>query len=1518
MTSARSAGWYADPVTVGAARYWNGRGWTTLVAWGGSRLTDPTPLEEVERRARLRDNTTVNEYLDDALERGVVTSDVVAVVRDDLLRATGHSPTRTPSVAAVSTPSWQPPVDLAAAEQPRPVTAPALPKTRAPTHSGDTVPGGLDLSVPEPAAVAPGRVAVWWDEARRTVRSDLALHGLAYLGVLLLFAGVTGLIVFSFGGVDPWVRSMTELLVPAALFLSAWYLSSRNAKVVGDALALLGGAVTPIIVAAAFTDGAPVPPDVSGRLLPVVQGISVALVAMAMVAVTRRHPSSPLRFLVGPILWLAAGLAAGALRDPVPTGYETARPEALQLGIMLAALTLTVLAFSLRGTSGQIGSAVRTVALPAAGVVYVLELVLASGQGWPAASTILTGVAGLVLLEAFSSRLPNSVVGSLQFAVAGIAALRLSSLGEPQWIAAGSFVTLLALLEYVGPHRRDRVAVWVGLAATATALLATLAEPVTAAVGFGVLAIWGLYRYLVPADWLPARDPFGVVPAIGAAVATGALWQMIDPGVAVVATSAAILLLAIAGRTWEPVSSDALWAWFVPAAAATVVFASLGYEWGSFSVEVAMAGVMSSLALALSALPLAARVWASSGALVWALANTAEVFEVSRDVQAIALGIGGLALVAGSLALSRPPCVHLAAVGHLAGLLALAVPIWPGWAPTTVAALAAVGWWMTTLIDNHGEAVHLGAFRDTLDRSDLVRPGPIDVTAELAGLAALGLTVVVTTSAILAADAGIETSWVLTACAAGLLLDAGAVRAVHWERARRTVFEWATFAGVLITASGAISETAHVDDDWSAIATTAIGLAVIAIATAPRPAAFVWTAWVGGAAITLLLGNRLGLEQDSLDTLLVAWGAGVLLGGVGVQRRRHGPLPQFRIGGDRALLPPVVLGSTAFAVGGISALSAGGDTAIGWTAAAMATIVLAVALLLPLGALAGVAEALATLTYALLAPWNPLERPATFVPWVVVLLVAALLTRRSRVPWPTRWDLPSFLVAHAVGGYALILAVTTDTVATTFASLAAVTLGVAVVLRRVEWAIAAAVLLLIAGGDAGRGWLALVLAVEGLVLTVTGLGRAATQRWVLVGAGAVALVGAWFDVVVWLDWSVGTIVQVTVPVAAVVALVAALGRRVELVPVELAAVWASVGTLVSVGSMISGVDEVPRLAGGLTFAGSVLVLAATASAWVPLLGMTMRWAAAGLAAIAWLPAAWAVEASTWVATLVGTAVALGVLVFLLALHGLQPTHPWIAPSCLYALGTQALATVAALDALPEEGPIAIVLLAVSAELVALGVVVAVPQLFVVAPAAACAALVLATRDTAVGDTNWLAVPVGVTLLVMVGLVRWIRRGRGAEVTTHEVVILELVAMTVIVEPPIGEVLAGNLWNAVLAVVIGSFLAVWGALTRVVWRAAFGAATVALTVVLVIGVPLSTAVTWRGPALWVALSLLGIAAIVVASALERGREAVRQVGRQLDVMTQGWEHIPPLKSHDAGDRPPGTAEQAPRDGPQPVP
>jgi hypothetical protein len=210
-----------------------------------------------------------------------------------------------------------------------------------------------------------------------------------------------------------------------------------------------------------------------------------------------------------------------------------------------------------------------------------------------------------------------------------------------------------------------------------------------------------------------------------------------------------------------------------------------------------------------------------------------------------------------------------------------------------------------------------------------------------------------------------------------------------------------------------------------------------------------------------------------------------------------------------------------------------------------------------------------------------------------------------------------------------------------------------------------------------------------------------------------------------------------------------------------------------------------------------------------------------------------------------------------------------------------------------------VLLAVGAELVVFGVLLARPELFVAAPAAACAAWLVYAEDALRGNANWFTVPIGLTVLVTVGLLRWIRSWRGGEVTSYDVVALELVGMGFLVASPLARTLAGHLWNGVLAIAIGVLLVGWGAVTRVRWRAGFGAGTVVLAVVLLIGVPLSDAVTWRGPALWIVLSVVGIAAIVAASALESSRDRLARIAERLDEMTDGWERIP-LHHDTAGD------------------
>ena len=130
--------------------------------------------------------------------RGTLSDDqadrVRGVVRDLRAEAAGRSPV--PVVAVEGHPAeLVPPI----ADQERttgtaPVSAPsawvgaALPEA----------PVGFATEGAERPARMPGPIAQWWARTRESVASDLTVHGLAYLGVLLFFVGAFGLVAFAF------------------------------------------------------------------------------------------------------------------------------------------------------------------------------------------------------------------------------------------------------------------------------------------------------------------------------------------------------------------------------------------------------------------------------------------------------------------------------------------------------------------------------------------------------------------------------------------------------------------------------------------------------------------------------------------------------------------------------------------------------------------------------------------------------------------------------------------------------------------------------------------------------------------------------------------------------------------------------------------------------------------------------------------------------------------------------------------------------------------------------------------------------------------------------------------------------------------------------------------------------------------------------------------------------------------------------------------------------------------------
>jgi len=1536
----RKPGWRADPAKVGGARYWDGNAWTALVAWGGFTRIDDTPLTVIAREEARSEAEVVTAYLDDAAGRGVVSTETARTLQSDVMarigvavaRATG-APT-TPVVTAVpaaARPATRPAPAAAAPGAagliPRPPAAPGPTPAGAAARSSipsGTIPngtaaGGTPVTArPAPVPVPPGRAAAWWADVTHAVRSDLALHGLAYLGVLLLFAGVTGLIVFSFGDVAPWVRTVAEFLLPAALAVSAHYLRRRGAGVVSVALAVLGGAITPIVVAASLTDGAPFPPDLSGTALAAGQGIAVTACAVAMALMVRRTPESGLRFTAGPALWLAAGLAAAAAREEVPTGYDSARPASVQLAVLLALLAATVWACTWHRVPAALARATGLVALPTAAAVAVVELVLAADEGWPVVSTAVTGLALVALLETAGGhlplRLPDPVVGAGQLVLTAVTAVRLAvrfdDTSHDRWVALGAAVTLLALTEYSGRRRPGPLVAVSGLALTATGLALTLGSTAPSAIGFGLLALWGLARHLRPAAWLPERDEAGIVAAFGTTVTTVVLWMNSPIGPAMLVTAGLVLLVAGAGRGRRAIGQDLLWRWFTPAAAVAVTLAT-PMAWTDRPVEAAVATGAATAALALTTLPRAVRTWLCAAGTIWASALAAHAIGLGAPTQAVVLASAALALVVVALVVARGICAHLAVIGQLTGIGAFAALQGRGWAATWVTAAATLGWFVTTVVDERNEAVHLGAFRRVLGRSWAEVAPAADDLGPLACLAGAGAT------AMLAGDAAgwvlLGDTWATVPAGAVAAAGAAAARLVPWRRAHRIVLALAGTIAAATVALVAVSAAGADPDHWAPVVCLALGLAAVVVMPARRPAVASWMAWAELALLVAFTLDRLGLDRDRADLGVAAWGAVVLVGALALNRRRNGPVPTGSIPRDRLLVAPITLGALGFVGGGAVGLTDPDRIVVGWTALGLGAVVAAVALLLPLGVLIGGAEILGAAAFGLLAPWEPDRLPWSFAPLCAALLLVAWATHRPGAARLARWDLPSFVVAHGVAAVALQFGVTADRIPSTFLAFAVPALGVAVVLRRVPWAVASGLLVLVAAGDSGPGWLALVLAVEGVLLDVASLRvHRSLQRTAVAALGALCLVSAWFSLAVWQDWSIGSIHLATVAGALTIGLVAAAALRTGKGPRTLTGVWTVTGLATAALMAFVGLTEVGRRPAGLGMAATLAVASAISGLVVPLVGPRLRWVTALLAAAATVPAAWALSLSDPVSTLSGTGAALAVLGAVLALHGPRPAAVWLHPAAGGAIAVQALAAATALHHLPDRSLVVMVLLAVAAECIALAVVTSLPHLHVAAPAAACAAWLVFAADALTGDANWFTAPIGLTVLVMVGLVRWIRRGRGGNPTGDELVGLELAAMSVLVGPALARTLTGQLWNGAIAIAIGFGLALWGVTTRVRWRAAFGAGSIGIATALLIGVPLSGAITWRGPALWITLSVVGMTAIAAAAAIERSRDNLRRLAHRLDEMTAGWEgiHHPRRPDDRRPDGPAGTTPVPP--------
>lgn len=133
-----------------------------------------------------------------------------------------------------------------------------------------------------------------------------------------------------------------------------------------------------------------------------------------------------------------------------------------------------------------------------------------------------------------------------------------------------------------------------------------------------------------------------------------------------------------------------------------------------------------------------------------------------------------------------------------------------------------------------------------------------------------------------------------------------------------------------------------------------------------------------------------------------------------------------------------------------------------------------------------------------------------------------------------------------------------------------------------------------------------------------------------------------------------------------------------------------------------------------------------------------------------------------------------------------------------------------------------------------------------------------------GNPQWVTVPIGLAILVVVALWRRDREQHGGPVASTEFIVVELVGIGFLVGSALVQTLTEALAYAVLAGAIGLGVLAWGVVTKVRRRVAAGAAVVLTSVALLIGVPLVNLLpSWEGAGLWVPIGGVGLLAVLVA-------------------------------------------------------
>ncbi|WP_407342039.1 DUF2510 domain-containing protein [Pengzhenrongella phosphoraccumulans] len=1313
MRPAAVPGWYPDPAAHAPQRYWSGQAWTSWVAVGPNVWSDPTWARRPAVRGDLEALRFVDDvFLREAHERASLSAAqikaLLVVVADLTAQAQAQAQAQAPSVPVVPRALIAPvaPVPIAPIATPRSVRVPVVPAPFVPLPDAGVHRATPQFATPQfatpqfatppvwprPAPALSPR-ALWWARARGAIGSDLAVHGLAYLGVLMLFVGMFGLVAFAFGEVTPGLRPVAELGCAVLPFAAAQLLRRHGAEVVGRALEIVGGLLVPLMVTASVVDGFAFPRDLSGPTLVVALTLLGGTTAAGYAEWSRTHPASGLRFLVGPALWFTAAMATLGTGRAVPTGEGVAVPTGAQVAAMTAALVATVVVARRRPRLRLSGPAL-TAALPGTVVLGALALLTGVAQGWPPIPVALAGIGILAAAELQRVRVPARVLDVvLPGWWAGITLALLS--GSPHGGAAAlSAAVFLTLVEVLG--RRGRPAV---------ALLAPAAGLVVCLVAVTVDPWWAVGTFTVASAWAVARRTRWVRPAalaLDAAVAVLPLAAVLSLTAALSSTAGLLAATALTALATVPATrpvlrrtaGDLFWrrwwvgALVVVALGAQVAFVADGASQAARWVVVAVFAILATLGV-LGPLAPTARPWVVTALAGWAWILTCEVAGLPDGVRGGVLAVAGLALVVAAH-LAWPTATGASPVRAAIGLAGHAL---------TLVALALAGSGLGLVVATAAATAGLvvtGA-RDDRDRSLVGR-----ALARVGGsarylpwvLASVGGVVAVWLALDVAGLVALADPWASAVLAAAAVGYAGVARASRPDR-RVATMTWAGFtAGILavVTARAA----------WPAVvALAAVVVCVVLVPPARRAPVMRWVAWGAVAPWVGLLAGRCvpwfaALEPATAATLtLVAVGGALVIAAAATDLRGRAWVPRWAPV-HRAAVPPLVLGAIEVGTGLLFTVvlppAAGGSLTL-----VVALVVLATALLARAGSLGGVAAILA---------WGAVVRLIAASldtrPWICVLVAAVLLLAGEALhrltpdrQWWVRWDVPLLIAAAPVALTALAAAADGDAFTATFVVVGLLAVAVAVRVRAVPGlgdavGLAGTCTILLGAWQAGGGWLALALLALSAAHTALAVPASAVPavpasavQAVRVAAGAAAGVAGWCAVLAWSGWPAQLAGDMTVVVGGTGVLIAAVVASSRGRGGVFVWTWGATGVLVgvSVGLASLGLPGVAPSAGGVI--GALAMAAGLAIAAAPLRVAALR-DAAGAALLTGLLVALAVGGAAPGARVgVLAVIAVSLALTLLAAGRRVSSSPWARPAAELGGAAAVVAILGGLAQLPD-------------------------------------------------------------------------------------------------------------------------------------------------------------------------------------------------------------------------------------------